>query len=346
MLSIKFFDLNKIIMKSNFTKDVLVMNKGIILALAAALSLAVMGAFVKAIGHSLPDSTILFSRFLISLILVIPIVFRDRSHFSLRINKKYILLIRCSVGLMAMAAYFYAIRFTHLVNVILLINTSPVFVPILIFIFLRKKTSKKVLAGIIISFIGIILVLNPNRSSLLNPYNLLALSGGIMMGAGILSLKLFLKHNNNRTTEVLLLYFIFSTVISGIWMMFDWKTPNFEQLLLLLGSGVFGSLFQILMTYSLKYISATLTSCLTFFSIIFAGILSWGIWGEAPSNLTLLGIMITVMGAFAVIRYSRDINSTNQQTILSVFTLKNLNMYKSVLWMLDKTRAIVKYYID
>ena len=128
---------------------------GIFYILISSLSISIMGAFIREIGTGLPNTTILFSRFLFSLTVMLPIIFNDRE-FRFRVNKPLILICRCCVGLIAMSLFFYAIQRVHLANVMLLQNTRPIFVPIIIFLLSGEKTGKNVIFAIIISFIGIL----------------------------------------------------------------------------------------------------------------------------------------------------------------------------------------------
>ena len=213
------------------------MLRGIFYILISSLSISIMGVFIREIGTGLPNSTILFSRFLFSFIVILPIALKDKE-FHFKVNKPLILLSRCSVGLIAMSLFFYAIQHVHLANVMLLQNTRPIFVPIIIFMLTREKTGKNVILAILISFIGIALVINPTVGGF-NPIAIFALLSGFFSAAAIILLQMFMKQNNNRAKEALFYYFLFSTIVTSIIMMFNWVTPSPHQILLLLQSELF-----------------------------------------------------------------------------------------------------------
>ena len=278
------------------------MIRGIIYILTAALSLAIMGALIKEIGIGLPTIMIVFSRFLISVIIMIPVVLKDKD-FSLKVNKPLIIIARCIAGLTGMTLLFYVIKYVPLANVLLLQNTRPIFVPIILVIFLGIKTCKSVVLGIIISFIGIAVILN-HSFGVFQPIAILALLAGFCAAVAIILLKRFIKENNNRTQEALFYFFLFSTVVSGVILPFVWVTPTLRQIILLILTGLFGTAYQFLMTTSLKYISVRIATPMLYFSVIFGGLISWLIWNRAMSLEFITGMIITLMGVLVVVYYS------------------------------------------
>ena len=275
---------------------------GIFYILISSLSISIMGVFIRVIGTGLPNTTILFSRFLFSVTIMLPVIFKDKE-FHFRVNKPLILLSRCSIGLIAMSLFFYAIQRVHLANVMLLQNTRPIFVPIIIYLLSREKTGRNVILSIIISFIGITLVINPSINGF-NPNSIYALLSGFFSAAAIILLQMFMKKNGNRTKEALFYYFLFSTIVTFVIMMFDWVTPSPHQLLLLLCVGFFGTFYQLFMTVGLKHIPVKIAAPLMYSSVIFGGILGWMIFDQTITNMTLIGISIAVIGSILVIYFN------------------------------------------
>jgi drug/metabolite transporter (DMT)-like permease len=288
------------------------MIRGIVYTLISALSIAIMGVFIKEIGVALPNATVLFFRFLFSLLVLVPLIFKSND-FSFKVKSPGSLFIRSLMGLLAMASYFYAIKYIPLVNVILLQNTRPIFVPILVFLLFRKRTSKSVILGIIVSFVGIAIIINPS-AGVFQPVSFWALAAGLFSAVAIIMLKVFMRENNYKTLEALFYYFLFSTVVTGFMMIFYWVTPTLYQFLLLIGVGVFGTLYQFYMTTSLKYIPVKLAAPLMFFAVIFGGLAGWLFWGETSSWLSIIGIIITILGAVLVIYFNAKEGSTVTKT--------------------------------
>jgi len=278
------------------------MTKGIIYIITATLSLAIMGASIKEIGIGLPTMMVVFSRFFISFLVMIPIILTDKK-FSFKVNKPVILIGRCIAGLTGMTLYFYTLKYVPLANVLLLQNTRPIFVPIILLIFMGIKTGKSVLIGIIISFIGIVFILNPT-SNIFQPIAILALLAGFCAAVAIILLRRFIKANQYRTKEALFYFFSFSTIVTGVILPFTWVTPTLRQIILLALTGLFGTAYQFFMTASLKYLSVSVVTPMLYLSVIFGGILSWLIWNRTMPMDFVIGMLITLVGVITVVYFS------------------------------------------
>ncbi|HJO91807.1 MAG TPA: DMT family transporter [Victivallales bacterium] len=280
--------------------------KGVCFALLSGLSIAVMGVFVKLTDGQLSNFTLLFFRFLISLLILLPLV-KKEANFSFKIKFPVILSVRCVFGFIALACYFIAIQYIPLANAVLLENTFPVFVPIILFIATGMKTDKKVLGGIFLSFIGIIIILNPGRN-ILQSASFIGLIGGICAAVSFVCLRLMLAKDSSQFSNILLWFFFFCTILSGILMIFDFSMPDLIQFLFLILIGVFGYFFQFLMTKALQYACVRIVSPMMYFSVLFAGCFDFVIWGITPHMYTLIGVVITVLGAIYVILHRKTLD--------------------------------------
>jgi|GEM_PF-6687470 len=102
---------------------------GIFYAILSALSFAIMSVLVKMIGDQLPVAMVIFARFILSLILLLPFILRDKNFiFTWRLQNPIMFFLRSLMPLLALACTFYAIKFIPLIDALLLNNTAPLFV--------------------------------------------------------------------------------------------------------------------------------------------------------------------------------------------------------------------------
>src|SRR5579872_3054697 len=127
---------------------------GIFYAIISSLCFSLMSVLVKQIGDSLPTSILIFFRFGVSLILLLPWLIKN-PHFTFKINKPLHYVVRILSALLALFFVFYAIKFIPLVDALLLNNTVPLFVPIIAWLMVGAATPKKAYIGIGFGFIGI-----------------------------------------------------------------------------------------------------------------------------------------------------------------------------------------------
>jgi len=76
------------------------------------------------------------------------------------VNRKLFIL-SWGYGLLALLAYFYIIAYMPLAEVVTYNKTSPIFVAIFAYIFLKEKLNFWSIIAIILGFIGIIMIAQP-----------------------------------------------------------------------------------------------------------------------------------------------------------------------------------------
>src|SRR5258708_5706782 len=127
---------------------------GATFGLLAAISFTLMSLCGKIIGDSASTDMIVFARFFISLILLMPWVIKNPKE-ALQASKPMSLIVRSLFTLAAFSCFFYALKFIPLSSALLLNNTFPLFVPIVAWFMVKSITPPKVWWGIILGFIGV-----------------------------------------------------------------------------------------------------------------------------------------------------------------------------------------------
>lgn len=284
---------------------------GIIFGLSSAFIFALMSQLVKILGPDVPVSMLLFFRFLISLIVLIPFLIRDKT-FKFNIIPPYpkMYLIRILCPMIALAIIFYSINRFEIVNVLLLQNSAPLFVPILAWLITGANTPHKVKLGLIIGFIGVAITLNPTSNIFEDIYSMLPLFAGLMIALAIIYVRLIGKVNTPN--QMFFYYFYITTVISGIFAVIQWKTPStMEQWLLILAIGISGLFYQVLATYSYLKAPVRLMSPLVFMQTVFGGMLDWIIWNNIPGISTIVGAVLVITGGVITVYFGMHLVKQN-----------------------------------
>ena len=136
--------------------------RGFVCIVVATLSYTLMGVQVKIIGDRLPVSEVVFFRFLICLICILPWLFAHPKKV-ISTTRPGLILFRSLCGTIALACFFLSLRYIPLFDAVLLINLSPFIVPVILFLLYRHKISRRVYVGIAVGFIGVFCVLNPSN---------------------------------------------------------------------------------------------------------------------------------------------------------------------------------------
>lgn len=277
---------------------------GVLLALSASLCNTVMSVFVKLLGDGQSIATIVFARFAIGLLVLLPWFLTDKNLF--KISKPMGVLMRCVTSIMAMVCVFYSLKYMPVANVLLLNNTFPLFLPVLSLVMLSIKTPPKMIVGIVIGFAGVALVLNPSASAF-NWHALIALLSGLLAALAMLQIRLLVQGSSSQ--QILFCLFAFGTVASGIFVPFSFTMPTGHQFLLLFFVGLCGAGYQLFLTLALNYAKARVVSPIYFSSILFAAIFDWMIWSIKLTPIEYVGLGLIIAGGILTILMSGSTSS-------------------------------------
>lgn len=267
-------------------------HKAIIFMVSAYFSITLMNVFVKVAADTLPASETLFSRFLIGFLFLLPFMIKDRD-FRVEKSQWFFLVLRNLAGVASMLINFYIVAFLPLSITVLLINTSTLFIPILL-LFFRQKTPLNVLACSLLGFVGVSLILLTNHNGAVDPlYVFIGLGGAVLSGMAFISLQELNKHNSPK--NIVFYFHLIGTLLLPMFFIHQWKMPDLQEFGLLLLIGGFGLVFQLLLTRAFKHAPANVITPFAFTGVIFSSIFDWLIWEHAPSLYFWIGATVIVM---------------------------------------------------
>lgn len=279
---------------------------GAFLSLLGAFFYAAQTALVKLFAHDMPPlPVVIFVQSAIALIFMLPLIFRKGfrgSHKRLATKRLPLHILRALFSLGISFLLFYAVTVIPLVNAMLLVNTSPLIVPFVSYIFLGEKMNHRLWIPVLIAFAGVACVLHPH-GNLFNPAMLLALGAAICMSVTLLSVRK-LSHTDSSET-ISFWFFLLSTLISGIIALFFLKPISLFALGVMSLIGLLYFLTQYTMANALKYANAQIVGALFYATIIYATFFSVFINHIIPDSLTKYGIILVMTGGIMCILTER-----------------------------------------
>tara|TARA_R110000850_G_scaffold141460_7_gene263322 strand:- start:60 stop:953 length:894 start_codon:yes stop_codon:yes gene_type:complete len=275
---------------------------GVMAATLAFACLAVMSALVKKASLGAPTEVIVFFQNLICLIAVAPLALRHGLS-PLKTTRAGLHLWRAVTGTGAWLGLFYAITLMPLTNAILITYSAPLFIPLIAWMLHGRKIGKAVWAGVIIGFIGIVLVLNPSNSTWTWGAPL-ALGAAILLALALLSVRWLCETEPNL--RILFYYFLISTVLMLPFALFAWSPPQSWTWPYLAGIGLCLLTSQVLIIISYKFASAVTLAPIIYSVIAFTALLNWALWGQAPTLIEAGGIALVIVGGLTAMKTDRQ----------------------------------------
>ena len=265
------------------------------------LCISTMYLISKLITDHTTVPTMLFFRCIVALACVLPWILA-RGIKSLKITNPNIVIFRAVLATLNLCFVFLAINQISLINATLLSNSAPFFLPFIVWIWRGIPIDHKHWPAIIVGFIGMALILNPDKR-ILNLGAFYGLLSGITMAMSLLLMRLASKSENFIS---FMLYFCgIGGLLTLPFAIFNWKIDDWQTLLGLIAIGIFTTLGQMATFHAVKYAEARQLSPFMYSSVIFSGIYEWLIWNQSPHLLGYLGIILIFAGGAWIVYVSR-----------------------------------------
>lgn len=251
----------------------------------SALLFSVMGICIRYASHSVDNYTIVFFRNVVGLILFLPFIFKQGIGF-VKTEKLWMHTWRSVVGLAAMYGFFYAIAHLKLSNAMVFTYSSPIFIPLIAWLFLKERITTAMLCAAALGFIGVFCVAKPDQG-LLNWISMVGIASSLLASMAFVTVRALTQ---TEPPERIVFYFCFiGSLLSIIPMFWVWRPYHLQELFFLIAAGVLANVSQIFMSHAYRLAPAGQIAPVNYMAIIFAGIWGFLLWQEMPDLYSLIG---------------------------------------------------------
>ena len=265
----------------------------------ASFFFSLMTVCVKNIDNRIPIYELVFFRSLLSLCITLFII--KLKKISPWGNNKPLLIMRGLLGTSALICIFYAIRNMPLSISTVIQYTYPIFISIFAGIFIDEKINRNLVFALIIGWLGILVILNPTQLSNINTeieniWVSIAFIGSICTALAYVTVK---KLAFTENIYVIIEYFPLVSLVTLLpIVLIKWVTPNLNELIWIIGIGLFTQLGQTFLTKGLKKLPASEASTINYLQVLFGSL--WGIlfFSEKLNFNFLLGALLVLLGTF------------------------------------------------
>jgi drug/metabolite transporter (DMT)-like permease len=271
--------------------------KGAIFLVFSALGFAVMSIFVKLAGDAIPATQKVVFRNVISMGLAFYMVKRNGLSFLGKQEHRKYLLLRSLFGTIGMVLFFYSIDNLVVSDANMLNKLSTFFLILFSAIFLKEHVKRYQILGVVVAFLGTLLIIKPAFNIELLPY-LTSISAAMFAGAAYTMLRVL--GTKESTYTVVFFFSSFSIIMLAPIVAFTYVPMTLLESLYLLLAGVFATLGQFGITLAYKYAAARDISIFNYFNVLFAGILGWFVFSEAPDWISMLGYVLIFSAAYYI----------------------------------------------
>ncbi len=251
-----------------------------------------LGKFIVA-GYALGQ--LLLLRSATSLVLMLPFIWRERAAFR-NLQRPRLHLLRVGLSTVEVAAFFFAVGYLPLADVITYYLATPIFVTALSAVFLKEQVGWRRWTAVAVGFCGVLIALQPSADSLSWPA-LIALGGSLSFA----TLMVVTRSLRGASDVVLASSQFAGTLVFGALLVpFGWTTPTWSGLSLFVFAGAISVGALLCVNRSLKLAPASVVVPYQYTMIIWAVLFGYLVFGDVPTWPTLAGAAIIIGAGFYI----------------------------------------------
>jgi len=204
-------------------------------------------------------------------------------------------------GTVSLACYFFAIALLPLATAVTLNYTSPLFVAMMLMVWLREQLPRAALLALAIGFAGVVILLRPTFATDQWVGALAGLATGLIASVAYLHVRELGRLGEPETRTV----FYFSSLTAlALLPIVMWQggltVPDGEGVAIVSGVGLFGAAAQLAMTRAYRYGTTIVAANLAYSTVVFASLFGLWLWDETLSAGTIAGMLLIVASGVLV----------------------------------------------
>jgi drug/metabolite transporter (DMT)-like permease len=271
---------------------------GIGLMLFGVCMFAFGDALGKVLVASYPVSELLLLRAAVPLAILLTLIWRQRASLP-RLERPGLQLLRMVLSTAEVAAFFVAVVYLPLADVITYYLACPIFVTALSAIILREQVGWRRWSAVVVGFCGVLIALRPSAQTVSWPA-LIALAGSFCF-----AVLMIVTRSLRATPDIVLAATQFTGTFSvGLVLApFAWRMPGLPDLGLFVLAGCISIVALLCTNRSLKLAPASVVVPYQYSMIVWAVMFGYVVFGDVPSVATIVGAAIIIgAGLYIFIR--------------------------------------------
>lgn len=286
---------------------------GILLMLLFCVLAPLGDALAKLLGQSVPLAQLIFVRFAIQAILLIPLVYTSGRKWRMSGRVLVFAWLRVFLLIAGMTCMVAALKYLPLVDAIAIIFVMPFILLLLGKVILKEVVGRQRVIACLVGFAGTVLVIQPSFQNVGAPALL------PLLAAWLIAFFMLITRQIAKVTDPIGLQAVNGVMALAIIAPVIWvfQGSDFDavqiisldthQIWLLLLFGLTGTAAHLVMTWSLRYAPSSTTAPLQYLEIPIATLIGWLVFFDLPNMVASLGIIVIIAAGLYLLVTERAI---------------------------------------
>ncbi|HAP25905.1 MAG TPA: EamA family transporter [Achromobacter sp.] len=265
--------------------------------------LTLSDANAKWLGASYNPLQILFLRALIALPFVTALALWLGGRRVLRTTHPGLHLTRGAINVVSACCFYLGLQALPLAEATAIAFAAPLFVTALSVLILKERVDGKRWLAVLGGFAGVLIVVRPGTQAF-QAATLLPLTTALLYAVMMITARGINRAEGMLTTTFYIV--LGQLVCSAIGLPWVWRAPAIEDLPYFGGVALFSTLGLALITQGFRIGPASVVAPFDYTGLVWATILGWIFWREAPDAYAYLGaVFIAGSGVYIAVREAR-----------------------------------------
>ncbi len=278
----------------------------VLFSLLAGLFYAFLAFVIKLSFQHQGVPLIVFFRQLFSLFfLVLLFPLSPKKERTLKSTKFPLHLLRAFASTSGLVCFYIAIKHLSLSDAVMLSYTRPLFIPFVVYLWSGKLGKKNLWIGLLMGFLGVILILKPD-GNVFNFASIVGLCSGILGAIAFTTIRKLTK--TEPPNRIIFYYLTISLCLVALPLLLTWQTPSVTDWVSLALVGLIAIAYQSFLTRAYQYASAPIVGSLLYSAVFFSfcfDFISGG--GSSITLVEIIGAILIAVGSVISLRNQKEI---------------------------------------
>ncbi|WP_305075487.1 DMT family transporter [Propionivibrio sp.] len=271
--------------------------RGILMALLATISYAVVDTLSKYQAREYPVGMIVWARYAVPLVLLLAVFLPRRGTAMLRTAFPAVQLARGILLTGGTIFIVFAYRVMPIAEAQAISFIHPVLLTVLAVIFLKEKVSRLGWTAVLLGFSGVLIIVRPG-GGLFTPAAVLPLGLALCFSSYQIFTRLVAGKEDSLNSLFCVLFV--GTVAMSAALPLSWIDPTPKGLFFFALIGITSGMGHFSTIKALEFAPASLLAPFAYIQLLWVSILGVLVFGDFPDSVTLVGMAVVVAGGLLV----------------------------------------------
>ena len=280
-------------------------NIGMFYMLLGAFFFSLMNTSMKLLADSITINENMFFRGFTMVVFIVLFMFikknKNKKHHKNKKGGYKRLIFRAIIGALSLYAMLYNISTISLGTSVAFAQSAPIWTALFAWIILREKLSLGVILSVLVGFIGVILISNPETSNLKIINITLGILSGIFAALAFVSIKSLKGYFDDLT--IMLSFGLGASLLGVIGMVLfqdSFSVLGMKECIYILLVGITGTIGQYFITRAYIFAPAGIVSPIDYTRIIFSLIFGIILGDMFPDIFSIIGMCLIILSGILV----------------------------------------------